>query len=83
MICNSVFYDRKTKPSAAYFFGVTFVYTIKSFKHSFLMGGVDTDAGVFYAKDSLFAVSVYRYGYTSVLNIVFDGIVAEIVYHFV
>ena len=83
MIRNSMLYYRKTKPRTAGFLGVTFVHAIKSFKYAFLLILRNTYSAVPDGYIGIFLIRAYIYIRNTALIIVFNRIVAQIVYYLI
>ena len=80
---NSVLHDGQAKTGTAGLLGMALINAIEPFEYLVLMLGSNTDAGVADADlDSVLLIG-NRNLYMSTLMIVLDGIIAEIIDHFI
>ena len=78
-----MFYNRKTEAGTSDFFGVALVHAIESFKYALMIFCRDSYTVIFDSNLYLFAQITQMNAYCTVLFIIFDSIIAEIINDFI
>lgn len=81
-IFDGVLDYRKPQSRSADLFGMAFINAEKSLKYPFLLVFGNADAGVGYRDLGKIALILYAYLNGAVFTVVFNGIVAKVVYYF-
>ena len=79
----TMFYNRKTQAGTSDFFGVALVHAVKSFKHAILIFCRDSYTVIFDSNLYLFTQITQMNAYCTILFIIFDSIIAEIINDFI